>query len=391
MFLILSLFFLLCLVVVLYLIWGTQKTVLLFIDAPDPDNAAAASAIWRHILGKRGHLHIILTGRPTNLRNIKDVHQAQRESVPEHAEYLLEDSAARISNYLERCDIPADVFTIYHGGIARDAPIPDSAHDWDFLFDRRDLVTGKEEDRGEVLDPEEYTKLVSRYTRLPEDVRERDLLSLLRQYPLAPLEELCSCISKPWRGRITIFLGGPATAVAEVFRRRQWLCRKVKDCYGMFGSLHPGEKTLLPNQFNIACDLKAAREVFCSDLFSHVEQYLITTETCKQAALVPSASDMERRGINPHVVRLHSLWESLHRHTPQPIFDVIPVMAALPSYKACFTWLHKSAIIQVATLRGKRLEVFQFVDSEKPKMYVSDDCFNSDGETFMHFLYEIWS
>ena len=46
------------------------KTIL-FIDAPDPDNPAAAMAVWRYVLGKKGRIHIVLTGRPINLRTGK--------------------------------------------------------------------------------------------------------------------------------------------------------------------------------------------------------------------------------------------------------------------------------------------------------------------------------
>lgn len=64
-------------------------------------------------------------------------------------------------------------------------------------------------------------------------------------------------------------------------------------------------------------------------MFPHdVTTYLIITETAKQPVLVLSAKEMEERGVSEHV-KLQKLWESTHGNRPQPMFDVLPVMAAL--------------------------------------------------------------
>ena len=380
------------------------KTVLLFIDAPDPDNAAAARAVWKYILKKRGHLHIVLTGRPVDLsteKAFKDgvpvmqqiVRQKWERSVQKHAERLLEDSARRITNYLLRCNVPLDRFTIYHGLIASDAPMSDVAHDWDFLFDRKDLVTGRAEDEGDILDPTDYKSLVSKYSKLNQEEREKTFLSILRHFRLASLETLHAHI-KSYRCRdISIFLGGPATAVVKLFKGEPSLCKKVTEFYGMFGSLNsPGGKqqTLFANQFNVACDLVAASDLFLQDMFPHISKHLITTETAKQAILVSSAQELEERQINSYVVKLQRLWESTHHSAPQPLFDVLPVMAALPEFRNCFTWVEKKAVVWDLCKDNTVTQTFCFADLDSSSLLVSEDCYNSDRETFMCFLTGVW-
>ena len=381
---------------------GRQRMVLLFIDAPDPDNPAAGIAVWKYVLKKRGHLHIVLTGRPVDLstgKTFRDgvpamqqvVRQGWERCVQEHAERLLEDSAARITNYLLKCNVPSDAFTIYHGGIASGAPMSDVAHDWDFLFDRKDLIMGRAENEGEILDPTDYTSLVSKYNALSSAEREQTFLSFLRRFSLASLETLRSHIERS--DDVCIFLGGPATAVVKLFRGETSLCEKVTGFYAMFGSLNTSgnkKQTLFMNQFNVACDLAAASDLFVPDMFPGVEKYLVVTETAKQTVLVPSAQELERRRVNPYVVKLHRLWESTHRGVPQPIFDVLPIMAALPEFRNCFTWLRKKAVVWDLVKNGNVLQIFCFADSESSALLVSEDCYNSDMETFMHFLAGVW-
>ena len=381
-----------------------QKTVLLFIDAPDPDNAAAGTAVWKYILKKRGHLHIVLTGRPVDLsteKKFKDgvpimqqiVRQKWERSVQKHAERLLEDSACRITNYLLRCNVPLDRFTIYHGLIASDAPMSDVAHDWDFLFDRKDLITGKAEDEGEILDPADYKSLVSKYNNLNLEEREQMFLSILRHFRLASLETLQAHIKSYSCSDISIFLGGPATAVVKLFKGDPSLREKVTEFYGMFGSLNsPGGKqqTLFVNQFNVACDLTAASDLFLQDVFPHVNKYLITTETAKLTVLVPSAQELEERRINSYVVKLQRLWESTHQGAPQPLFDVLPVMAALPEFRNDFTWVGKKAVVWDLCKSNIVTQIFCFADSDSSSLLVSEGRYNSDRETFMRFLSGVW-
>ena len=397
--------FLLMAGLLLLLMMARKKVnVLLFIDAPDPDNPAAAAAIWRHVLERKGHLHIVLTGRPVDLRTGKKRHtegvvvkkedivrQEWERSVPEHAVRVLEDSAVRISNYLLLSGVPSNSFTIYDGGVALEAPLSDVVHDWDFLFDRKDLITGREVDRGQLLEPREYGELVARYSELTETEREHTFFSLLRRCDLTALEQLRKRLSRPWSGEIAVFLGGPATALVKLFKGRQELCGKVASFYSMFGSLDPGRKTLLVNQFNAACDLPAAKEVFVDRLFPNVTARLVTTETAKQLTFVLSSLEMEERGVAEHVVKLQRLWESTHRDKPQPMFDVLPVMASMSSHKDCFTW-HKMTALMVESSDGRQ-EIFTLKDaalSNGNTMHVTDSFSACDKETFVQFFVQIW-
>ena len=389
------------LLLLLVFVTRQRTSVVLFIDAPDPDNPAAAMALWSYVLKKKGHLHIVLTGRPVNLRtakrfskNIPIKEQISRQkwetAVPEHARRVLEDSACRMAGYLVRCGVSLTSFTLYDGGVARQAPLSDVAHDWDFISDRKDLMTQKREDEGEILDPDEYNKLVDKYSSLSETEREQTFLSFLRRYNLTSLDELYSHLNKPWNRRIAIFLGGPATALVKLFKERPHLCSKVSSFYAMFGSLHPGKGTLLPNQFNAACDLQAAKEVFVDNLFPAIKAYLITTETAKLSTFILSAQEMAEGGVNEHVVKLQRLWEWTHGNRPQPMFDVLPVMAALPVHKDCFTWLEKR-VCMVKSNSGSS-EIFTLIDAtdHSDTVLVTDQCSKYDKESFVQFFVRIW-
>lgn len=395
----------------LLLIWILRQntTTILFIDAPDPDNPAAAMALWRYVLRKKGRLRIVLTGRPVNLRTTKRfservlvkeqiARQKWEVNVPGHALRVLEDSAARVANYLERCGVPSNSFTIYDGGVAREAPLSDIAHDWDFLFDRKDLVTQKDEDKGEMLDPSEYKELVAKYCGFSEAEREQTFLATLRRYDLTPLEKLRTDIGRVWTGRVAVFLGGPATALVRLFVGRTHLCNKVTSFYAMFGSLHPGKTTLLANQFNAACDLQAAREVFVDGMFRQVRAHLVTTETSKLPTFLLSAQEMQERGMPEHVVKLQRLWELTHGDRPQPMFDVLPVMASLPAHRDCFTWCEKKAVLikacagdqEVFSLKDVEAEEEESDTSNSSTVLVSNDYSMYDKESFVQFFVRIW-
>lgn len=369
--------------------------VILFIDAPDPDNPAAALAIIKSVLHSKFDfeiLHVVLTGRPVNFRTAKVhessttgrqvIRQSWETSVPSHAHLLLQDSAARISKYLEHCDAFNRVL-IYDGGIAPNAPLSDTTHDWDFLFDRRDLVTGNVSDQGEILYPSEYLSLIKKYNLLSPNERENEIVSILRAYKLAPLETLKRKIVES--KEVHVFLGGPATAVVNAFEGIRD-CKKIKTFIGMFGASEPGKATLLNNQFNIACDMESAKQLLASSFLPQVTKYFITTECAKQSSFIVSASELEVTGINSYIVKLQRLWEFTHNNKEQPLFDVLTVMAFLPKYKSYFKWSKKKAYVDDD-------EVLQFVDSEDGKNlhFVSKNIFpEMTKQLFLEFLKHIY-
>jgi len=380
---------------------AVNKTYLLFIDGPDPDNPAFALALWnnvlKHLHQPSAHLHIILTGRPVNLSTQKKFHNDSpiKDQIPRqpwetinqnHSEKLLKDSSARIRNYLSSCGIQTSSFTIYNGGIAPCGPISDAAHDWEFLYDRKDLVTGLQADRGSIISGSEYGKLVQEYNSLSAEDRETALCGLLRDYKLSPLSKLRVKLTDC--EDITIFLGGPATAVVELFRGQQnsLIRSKVVELYAMFGALSPADCTLLGNQFNAACDMEAAAHLFINKLFPNAPMYIIPTETAKLSELIVSASELEQRGAHGYVVDLMKLWEWTHNGQPQPVFDVIPVMAALPQFQNGFTWLKKKVVVQDWTEKGQLKQQLMFVDTDSGTLYVSDGTYSNSRECFLQFL-----
>lgn len=370
----------------------------LFIDAPDPDNPSCVIALWNafictHVSPR--HLHIVLTGRPVDLKTGKTFRddkpllgqiprQEWEETVESHAQRLLQDCAVRISHFLRASGLGSQSFTIYNGGIAPSAPLSDVCHDWDFLFDRKDLVTGRPGDEGQVLSPTEYQDLIQRYNQLTD--RETTFLSLLRKYRFTPLSELKDELRLPRNQEVSVFIGGPATAVVDLFEGDE-ICHKVSQLYAMFGALQPGENTLLDNQFNVACDIGAATKLFMGNMFPNIPHYLIPTETCKHPEVVVSASELEMRNINSYVTDLLKVWESTHRLAPQPLFDVLPVMAALPQYGRAFVWNRKKVVLQEwRDNLGKFKQRFLFADSETSNLFVSDGCFHCNKELYLEFL-----
>ena len=390
----LSLIFGLILCAVLYYVWRksvSTRLFILFIDAPDPDNSAAAVAIIKTILSQSEILHVVLTGRPVNFRTAKlqentasNVVNRQRweTSIPLHADLLLQDSAARISNYLSKCNVQ-DNTVIYDGGIAPQAPLSDMIHAWDFLFDRQDLITSDVADQGEILFPNEYQSLIKKYNQLSPNERENKLISIMRLHKLVPLRFLRKRMQRC--SEIHIFLGGPATALFEVFQEIKTDC-KVKTFIGMFGSNKLCTATLLNNQFNIACDIVSAKQLLLTTFLSNVSKYFITTETAKQELFIVSADELETLGINPYIIKLQRLWEFIHNNKKQPLFDIIPVMAFLPHYKNYFTWCKKAACM---TAEGSLC----FADSNGINThFVSQSTFpNMNKKLFVTFLTEIWS
>ena len=382
----------------------------LFIDAPDPDNPAAAVAIVRHILKhklneKADELHIVLTGRPVDFRTAKifidDLpisdqipRQSWEKNNMSHAQLLLEDSATRISGYLANCNVNLSSVTIYNGSIAPYAPLSDVAHDWDFLFDRKDLITGQQSDQGKILAPHEYQDLISKFNKLSSDERENQFISLMRPYKLTPLYKLQEKIELKSCEQVIIYLGGPATAVVELFQgmEKAKMRLKVMEFYGMFGALKPGVITLLENQFNVACDIESAYILFVENLFPNIQKYLIATETAKNKDLMITAKELEEIGVNEHVVKLQILWESTHYNRAQPLFDVLPVMASLKEYRSSFKWSMKRAILMESWKNKSEIKKrFCFVDSDSDRLLVSQDSLESlEKEVFLQFLQQTW-
>ncbi len=390
-----------------------KELIILFIDAPDPDNPAAAAAIMKHILmtsednvNRDAHLHIVLTGRPVDLKTPPKLgtngnmitRQKWETSNPLHARKVLEDGAMRLEKYLIKCNIDPRDITIYDGGMAPCAPLSDEMHDWDFLFDRKDLITSMKEDNGEILSPEEYSTLVNEISALSDEERvDKVLCDILRSYKLSPLSVLkneLKCCSG-----VVLFLGGPATALVTLCNDYPELMKqKSVGLYGMFGSLSPGKTTLLSNQFNIECDIEAASQLLIDNhVLLEADKYLVTTETAKNNIVMASADELQEANMPMYFIKLHRLWESTHGNRPQPLFDVLPVIAFLSQYNKCFKWLRKKAALYEWKRKGGGQEVQQilsFIDSDNPNhTLVSDITIQRplDKQQFLKFMHKTWT
>lgn len=388
-----------------------KNLVVLFIDAPDPDNYASAAAVSKHVLANQAkfhqHLHIVLTGRPVNLKTSKApsgvlllesiARHGWEENNPMHAKMVLEDAAVRLENYLAKCNIDVSTMTIYDGGVAPCAPISDKVHDWDFLFDRKDLASGEEGDRGNILTPQEYSVLVEEVSALSEEEREDKLSSYLRPYPLVSLSALRTELEQDHVAKVVLFLGGPATALVQLLggSNRVKLRSKVTSLYGMFGALKPGSG-MLPNQFNVACDVEAACNLFIDNLLPRAEKYLITTETAKSKSLILSSQDLQGIGIGSYFVNLQRLWESTHGGSAQPLFDVLPVMAFLEPFRVCFKWSRKKAVLRELQRQDREPEVqqiFCFADTDNHEHPLVSEPTHSPSlnkATFLDFMRQTW-
>ena len=116
-----------------------------FVDCPDPDNFASVIAALRLLRPRAGPLHVVLTGRPTDLGAVSSGAALARAvgevDVLADGVAVLQDAAAR----LERAILVAgfggsgDSVRLYDGGLAPSTPISHTAHARDFLFDRSDL------------------------------------------------------------------------------------------------------------------------------------------------------------------------------------------------------------------------------------------------------------
>ena len=390
--------------------------VVVFIDAPDPDNPAAVAAVAKHVLTQAStdeHLHVVLTGRPVNLETEKAdvfslellVRQKWEVNNSVHAHKVMEDAAVRLLGYLARCNVDVSAVTIYDGGVAPCAPLSDRFHEWDFLFDRKDLCTGSEEDRGDIVTPEEYTALVHKFNQLSQEDREKELLCLLRPFPMTSLSILRKKLEEEECGDLILFLGGPATALVELFTSSKdeiTLRDKVKSVYGMFGALEPGKGTLLSNQFNVACDIEAACELLINDIFPQAKKYLIMTETAKNAALKISSDDLLGRISEPYFIHLQELWESVHGNKTQPLFDIFPVMAYLSEYGDCFEWMRQRAVLREWGRKdsdGEEMQqIFSFIEPDDSMpvgnggLFVSSPKVHSLGkEDVLNFLQKSWT
>ena len=192
--------------------------ILIFIDAPDPDNFMLVKAIFALFLGE--DVKVVLTGRPVRF-NANKSHQLWQWDL-ESSRMAQEASAARLKNFMRNLGVK--VVEVYDGGIAPRTLVPHSVH-----F-------------------QEYYKFL--------DV---DPLAAIRYTELSPQEELVEWILSR-NDPVKVVVGGPMTGLRQVIERNPAVADKITEIHAMFATW--GTKTLMDfggeprgaQQFNVACD-----------------------------------------------------------------------------------------------------------------------------------------
>lgn len=344
-----------------------------FIDMPDPDNFVCALATYKLLSLKQEKnnkvLHVVITGRPTNLESksltpqelgaklkagakIGDLLKrgSQESDNLEHAQRVLEDGSVCLSMFLERHGIARDSFRIYNGGIAPVAPVSHRMHAREFLFDRGDLIDPSRP-QGSIISSSEYYKLVKQFDDI-EDAKERanETLKLLRRKrhdtQFLPLTALLDCVGSR---KLKLVVGGPTTAVRTLLSldgAGQKIASQIIALHGMYGAwdnAKPGSFNLFPNQFNVAADIEAAQDLLIHRRFGF-PMYFVPTETCKdkrlsvtpemlKATLRTTKADLDGDGS---IVKMYELWFNIQGRRPFFIFDMAPVLSASEKYESIY-------------------------------------------------------
>ncbi|VVU95492.1 hypothetical protein CPAV1605_1243 [seawater metagenome] len=285
----------------------------IFIDMPDPDNHMLAISLAKRLKSndqqKISHLHIVATGHPVDFRlsrfnpdsseinhvtdnfgNEKrskmDFKKHVKEQIYEKdmwsktcSEKLLLANIHTLEQLLIDAGIDLDKVTIYNGGIAERAGLSHNIHDYEEFFMNSD---------GEILDGDEYNRIVSRiFYSLPSkrrEIREQWCDSKISKIsnPILTLQDFVdyhqdlSCIK--W------YLAGPSTPLLKILSMSNKFKTKTGYIKAMAGAWE-GKKNLLGGNFNEQVDWTAFKTLFCNShgsLFENATVTLLTTETAKQ-------------------------------------------------------------------------------------------------------------
>eukprot|EP00939_MAST-03C_sp_MAST-3C-sp1_P002871 g2871.t1 len=356
---------------------------IVFIDIPDPDNFVCVLATYVLLIkGKHKSLdptkpvfHVVISGRPTNLsaksltpkelvsrlkagEKIGDMLKRGTTEIDvlEHSTRVLEDGAVALAMFLERHGIKSSEYCIYDGGIAPSAPVSHRMHAREFLFDRSDLLekTGKQ---GDTINSKEYYTLVKSLDDI-EDPKKRavETLKILRRAKrdniFRPVTEL---LPNTGDRPLKLILGGPATGMKKIFeipKIGEQFSRQIHSLHGMYGAwdnAKPGSFNLFPNQFNIAADIDAARDILIRQRQPY-PMYFVPTETCKDPrlsitpdALTKALGNEAYSKATGTILNMYELWYNIQGRRPFFIFDMAPVLSASKTYGSIYTMVNVNA------------------------------------------------
>jgi len=405
-----------------------------FIDMPDPDNfvcvLATYSLLVKDEFGDSEKLHVVISGRPTNLaaksltpkefgsrlkagEKIGDLLKRGKSETDNknHSTRVLEDGAVCLSLFLQRHGISPSKFCIYNGGIAPNAPVSHRMHAREFLFDRADLVDPSRK-QGSIINSTEYYELVKKFDDMSEDgEREEAVLKVLRRAEgkniFRPLSELVENIGKR---PLMFILGGPATGIQNLLGLPavdSSFVRQISSLHGMYGAwdnAKPGSFNLFPNQFNVAADIEAACDLLIRKR-PQFPMYFVPTETCKhkQLSMTPEKLDALIREYyqtsgGGSILKMYQLWFNIQGRRPFFIFDMAPVLSASEKYRKIYTMLDVEASYDsegVLRIRSKATKGEEGSEEEskggQPILMASKDLSNEAIESYYTALGEVFA
>lgn len=201
-----------------------RKTIVAFVDAPDPDNFVMIVALSK--LNPEAKILIVLTGRPVRFNATKEHKNWQWDL--QSSRMAQEASALRIKNFLRHFKI--EVAKVYDGGIAP-----------------RTLVS-------HWIHFAEYYKFL-----------DADPLQAVRYSELEGQDNLVEELLKI--DNFYVVVGGPMTGLHQVLVRNPEVAKRINEIHAMFGTwgnvklMDFGAGSRGAMQFNVACDPQAAHAI----------------------------------------------------------------------------------------------------------------------------------
>jgi hypothetical protein len=376
---------------------SSVATSIFFQDVADADNFASVAAY----IERYGNptptrpIHFVLTQRPEDL-SLPKFHAgsvirfpgviprpSDRTRDAYDTQLVAEDAARRLVTFMHReLGLGAsllhtlELIRVYDGGCpTASSNLSHLVHSRDFLFDRKDLLTGDDADIGALVDGDEYLQLQAQLNgevvvhptegyvvaSEPPEIRSRRQ-ELIRSHiskaldhfarssgktPLRPLSDLLSWLAED-SNPIVAFVLAPLTGLSNLFAMDKGgilhsrLARVFgqlfawDNCAPHFWTRSPVAANILKNQFNVDCDTRAVEHVLeqlglCSKLGSVV---LVPTEVLKSTDQLTFLQELDERLRTqdfkslPPLQRLWRQWNSIKGDKAQAIFDPAVIFLA---------------------------------------------------------------
>lgn len=377
-----------------------EQVVVTFQDMPDADNIMAIKAIDQaHPPTKKNPRHFVLGIRPENLRNAKwyfgcefkfpgVVPKGDEAARDEYDTWLAAaDNVRRFVTFQAHCQGITlqdawELYRVYNGEApTQESNMAHAIHVQDYLFDRKDLITGNQSDLGQLLNGDEYRALQKKIngvvgfneeTREYSVTTEPDELSSARQkvarevilsgvtlfadavgvkveHLLRPLSELFPELPNPddpedHRDTIAIVLA-PPTGFKKALENERFR-ESLRKMYGQlfaWDNLAPrfwrkSDKAanILLNQFNVDCDTDATAKAL--ELLKQCPKLeyvaLVPTEVPKTTEnlewLQKKLDSLRKQDFSslPPLLKLWVQWCTVKGGKPQVIFDPVVIFLA---------------------------------------------------------------